>query len=741
MDQRRFVLFLTMSMAILLGWSAFVMPRINPPAPAAPDAVQEDQADNADPQGVDAGDEAEQAASDDPAAGENEPQPPDENDAPPTQDSDGIAENSTLRRTRDGEVPARTWTLGSLDPADQYAMQVKIPARGAAIESIRLNDPRYTELDEQPPEGEKPPLTVVGTHNGSLQTMQTSVEQLDKLLAEHIGPTASLNSVLWEVAPDQNGQPLLERDGRILRGITLRYITPDGKIEIRKHYRLFKTGDDPDDNIPEGTDPQAVAYRLAFDLTFRNLSQEATDLTYRLQGPVAVPLENVEHTRTFRSLKYGLLEDDQTVTGAIEARSETAQSIFEHDEENTLSKIKVERDVRYIGVDVQYFAALIIPGDDRTIAERLKNPQIAESLPMLVEAGREDESHSDISVVLQSSVVNVPPGEEVEHSYQLYAGPKRRELLEPIGASEVLDYGWFGPVIRAMLWLLHALHVYLLAPYWLAIILMTCMVRGALFPLSRKQALGAKKMKELQPKIAELRKKYGDDKEKMARAQMELFSKHNYNPFAGCLPVFFQLPIFIGLYQALNGSVDLRLASFLWIDNLAAPDALFRMPFHLPFLGSDFNLLPIVTVVLFIVQQKMFMPAPDPNDEQAVMQHKMMNYMMIFMGFLFYHVPAGLCLYFIASSLWGIGERKMLEYGVGTGGDSKPDSGDGGDDRSPGDDDGPKKKSFWNRMLEVADAAANAQAQAQQHGKADAGRSKSPVGGPPGKGGKRKSRR
>ena len=101
----------------------------------------------------------------------------------------------------------------------------------------------------------------------------------------------------------------------------------------------------------------------------------------------------------------------------------------------------------------------------------------------------------------------------------------------------------------------------------------------------------------------------------------------------------------------------------LWIDNLAAPDALYDMSewgIDLPFLGSDFNLLPLITVVLFYAQQKMFMPPPT-TDEMA-MQQKMMNFMMIFMGFLFYRVPAGLCVYFIASSAWGMSERKLLEF-------------------------------------------------------------------------------
>lgn len=157
---------------------------------------------------------------------------------------------------------------------------------------------------------------------------------------------------------------------------------------------------------------------------------------------------------------------------------------------------------------------------------------------------------------------------------------------------------------------------------------------------------------------------------------MELWRKHKINPLAGCLPLFLQLPVFIGLYTALNSAVDLRLASLLWIDNLAAPDALFRMPFALPFLGQNFNLLPVLTVVLFMTQQKLFMPPP--VDEQTAAQYKMMNVMTLMFGFMFWHQAAGLCIYFIASSLWGIAERKLLgKVSVATGTDDEPSGGSG----------------------------------------------------------------
>ncbi|HMC10680.1 MAG TPA: membrane protein insertase YidC, partial [Pirellulaceae bacterium] len=271
-------------------------------------------------------------------------------------------------------------------------------------------------------------------------------------------------------------------------------------------------------------------------------------------------------------------------------------------------------------------------------------------------------------------------------------------------------FGMFHWISRPMLVLLKLFNR-LFGSWGIAIICLTVVVRSAMFPVSIKQARGAAKMQAIQPEIAALKEKYGNDKEKLARAQMELFRKHNYNPAAGCVPLLFQLPIFMGLYQSLNHAVDLRMAPFLWIENLAAPDALFNMPFAIPFLGQEFNLLPLITIVLFVLQQKMFMPPP-ANDEQA-MQQKMMNFMMIFMGVMFYKVPAGLCVYFIASSLWGMAERKLLpkpKPGAATPPASDPPSGrrkknDPDDDDNGGSGGG---GGLWSMLLKAAEKETSA---------------------------------
>jgi YidC/Oxa1 family membrane protein insertase len=201
--------------------------------------------------------------------------------------------------------------------------------------------------------------------------------------------------------------------------------------------------------------------------------------------------------------------------------------------------------------------------------------------------------------------------------------------------------------------------------------MLTVLVRSCMYPLSRKQTLNAHKMQELMPEIKRLKEKHKNDAQGLMKAQQALFRKHNYNQFSGCLPALVQLPIFVGLYRALMVDVELRQAPLIsdavrWCSNLAAPDMLFDWSAWMPAfvttgflnLGPYFNVLPLVTVALFLWQQKLFMPPA--VDEQTAMQQKMMKWMMVIMGVMFYKVASGLCLYFIVSTSWSILERKVL---------------------------------------------------------------------------------
>jgi YidC/Oxa1 family membrane protein insertase len=219
------------------------------------------------------------------------------------------------------------------------------------------------------------------------------------------------------------------------------------------------------------------------------------------------------------------------------------------------------------------------------------------------------------------------------------------------------------------------LHVFygIVGNYGIAIIMLTVLVRGCMFPVSRGQAKSMAKLQLLRPEMDKIKEKYKGDQQKQAQAMQQLYRKHKVNPLGGCLPALIQLPVFIGLYRGLAVDVELRGSPLFsenirWCSNLAAPDMLYDWSGFMPSfvtsgegmlsLGPYLNVLPLVTIVLFLVQQKMFMP--EPTNEQAALQQKIMKYMMVFMGILFYKVPSGLCLYFIASSLWGIAERKLI---------------------------------------------------------------------------------
>jgi YidC/Oxa1 family membrane protein insertase len=240
-----------------------------------------------------------------------------------------------------------------------------------------------------------------------------------------------------------------------------------------------------------------------------------------------------------------------------------------------------------------------------------------------------------------------------------------------IGVTQIVI--WFTNRMHDILWYIYSVVKYVMPEtlaYGVCILLLTVLVRGAMHPVSRKQARTTMRMQALQPELQKLKEKHKDDKQALQMAQMELYRKHGINPLGSCWMMFLQMPVFLGLYYCLQESIYFRLAPFLWIRSLTAPDMLWHWGHNIPwistwesygstfYLGPYFNVLPVIAVVLMIVQQSYTMPPA--ADEQAAMQQKMMKWMMILFGLFFYKVAAGLCLYFIASSLWGFAERKLL---------------------------------------------------------------------------------
>ena len=231
----------------------------------------------------------------------------------------------------------------------------------------------------------------------------------------------------------------------------------------------------------------------------------------------------------------------------------------------------------------------------------------------------------------------IPAGQQVTLEAALWAGPKDQYRLEAISPNLglTIDYGMLWFVAYPIFWLLTQIND-LVGNYGVAIVLLTCVIRLLMYPLSAKQFRSQLALKRIQPKIAQLKERYGDDKQRFMQAQMELWKKEGANPFGGCLPVFLQMPVFLGIFWVLNESVELRQAPFiLWYKDLSMMDPYFVLPL---LLGGAYYLQQHLTPMM----------TSDP------MQEKVMKFMPVIFCAFFLFFPAGLVLYYLANALLSI---------------------------------------------------------------------------------------
>ncbi len=247
-----------------------------------------------------------------------------------------------------------------------------------------------------------------------------------------------------------------------------------------------------------------------------------------------------------------------------------------------------------------------------------------------------------------AAIVPLSRGREIEAAFDVYAGPKALDHLERLGVGleDSLDYGMFAFIAKPLMSILRALHA--VAGNWgVAIILLTILVKIVFYPLTHVSMRNMKEMQKLQPRIAQLREIYKDDKTKLNEQTMSLYKEHKVNPMMGCLPMLIQIPVFFGLYEALLVSIELRNAPFFgWVQDLSVQD-----PYHV---------YTILMGASMFLQQKMTPMAGDPT------QAKMMMFMpIIFTGmFVFYPVPVGLVIYWLVNNLLSIAQQFYVNRSV-----------------------------------------------------------------------------
>jgi YidC/Oxa1 family membrane protein insertase len=252
----------------------------------------------------------------------------------------------------------------------------------------------------------------------------------------------------------------------------------------------------------------------------------------------------------------------------------------------------------------------------------------------------------------------IPPGHLAQRQFFLYLGPKEYRTLARIAAvfnnevDKVMGFGrFFGFFSKALLLGMNWLHSALNISYGWAIIVITFIIKMLFWPLTRASTRSAKKMQALQPQMKALQEKHKDDPVKAQRKLMEFMKENKVSPLGGCAPMLLQMPVFIGFFYMIRSAIELRGASFLWVQDLSRPDTLFHI------FGFPFNLLPLIMGATMLWQAHLTPPSPGMDP----MQQKMMRYMpLIFLIFL-YNYQAGLALYWTVNNLLTIVQTKVTK--------------------------------------------------------------------------------
>ena len=301
---------------------------------------------------------------------------------------------------------------------------------------------------------------------------------------------------------------------------------------------------------------------------------------------------------------------------------------------------KGEGNIRWAGLDMQYFAIIAIAGQTLPEIELQKRPVKTTGLD------QKEVTRDLLRLTLPSSGKSM---------FQIYLGPKKQDLLDAVKGADlsgVIDYGMFWFLVRPLLASLVWIHQYV-RNWGIAIVLLTLLLTLLLFPFRLKQIISMKKMAVVQPKIKEIQEKYKRYKKtdpkraEMNQEIMAIYKAHNVNPLGGCLPLLLQMPLLFAFYSLLAYSIELRQAPFFgWIQDLAQKD-----PYYV---------LPIIMGVTMLISQKMTPMTPGTDPTQA----KMMMLMPVIFTVMFFNVSSGLNLYFLCSNIFQIGFQKVAERWV-----------------------------------------------------------------------------
>ena len=303
-------------------------------------------------------------------------------------------------------------------------------------------------------------------------------------------------------------------------------------------------------------------------------------------------------------------------------------------------------DIDWVAARTKYFVLAIVPQGKKGLSGQIVGEEI-----QINETTKTKWKRYAISITMP--FLN---SDFVKDNYLVYLGPLDQDIIKSykIGIEDIMDFGFvvIQPFSQAILWSLKKMHGFI-PNYGIVLILFSIIIKIIVYPLTRKSNESMKKMQALQPKLSEIKEKYGKDPQRLNKETMKLYKSEGVNPAGGCLPMLLQMPLLWGLFIVFRSTIELRGQGFIWwIKDLSMPDAVVTLPFSIPMYGDSVCILPIFMGATMLIQQKMTVTDP---------KQKMMVYFMpLFLTLLFNQFPSGLNLYYALFNLLSIIQQKGL---------------------------------------------------------------------------------
>ncbi len=513
-------------------------------------------------------------------------------------------------------------------------------SRGAGLQKVKLLNYKapYFEEDEETGEPQRPVLTLLSPiQEGTCSDVIESVSFINITSEGRISPqTIPMADQIYKIEEHASNRLVFTT-------------TVEDKLGIRKTVEFS-----PD------------AYHYTSFLEFQNLTDRDIEFEFQLRTAAGIEREMLG-SRYLSSVV------------ALQENSKFDFDLIDPGKIDTDNRLNESTNIAWTGMISQYFIAMAWPESREWIraveSEKIDESNIRQGKGRWDELRGEDtgrtelarkaENNPNATTKINSRRISLASRTSESFTYDFVSAPIDSEILDSYkpglafelttgrmpAFTRILTLGtisFLSPLMVRILGFFYSI----IPNYGVAILLLTLLIRGALHPLTRSSQISMHKMKKLQPQIQELTRKHGEDRQRMAQEQWKLYSKYGVHPMKGCFPMLLQMPVFIALFTTLRTSVQLRQASFIpgWINDLSQPDTIWEMPFSLPIMGNNLNLLPFIMVFAWMMNQKL---TPTPADPKAQQQQKIMKWLPVLFAFMFYNFASGLLLYITTSSFIG----------------------------------------------------------------------------------------